>query len=469
MSTPTIHTPLHIAPHRLKNRLVALPVFTGYASPDGSVSALLLEHYTTLAATGVAMVVVANVAVSPDGVTSQYNLRIDDDRYMPGLKALATAIRRQGALASIQLNHAGRFAKTKHPLLASPVDASNLTYHMASLKGFMHAFPFEKRFGLTRFFLEQLAGWRRAMTADEMHAVATRFCQAAQRAHQAGFDMIEVHGANGYLLCEFLSPATNKRMSGFGGSFENRTRFPLSVVGKIRRHVPQSVPLGYRLPLKEWVPDGIELEEAIAFAQLLERTGVNYLSAAAGNFNSIFFPSVVQKMKRLAYLREDMVQLTGHVGIPTIISGRVATPALAADLLAQKAAHLVGLGRPLRVDPDWVKKAGQPASAVIPCINCNWCLKRIILEQGFICRCWPRTRQLKVHLGRMLLDRNCDGLWVIADSDDLALFKSSVPHLLPLGEPSGWSHAVTVLLAGSWTGEKAPYGADCLTWVQGLL
>ena len=468
MATPNIHTPLQMGSCRLKNRLVALPVFTGYANPDGSVSPLLLKHYTRLAASGVAMVVVANVAVSPDGVTSQYNLRIDENGYIPGLKDLAAAIRNQGALACIQLNHAGRFAKTDQPLLASPADASNLAYHVSSLKGFMHSFPFEKRFGLTRFFLKQIAAWRQAMSREEMDAVIAKFFKAAERAHQAGFDMIEIHGANGYLICEFLSPATNKRQSGLGGTFENRSAFPLTIVREMRRHVPPWVPLGFRLLLNEWVPGGIQKEDAIAFAQLLEQAGISYLSAAAGTFNSIFSPTVMRKMTQLAYLREDMIQLTGHVTIPTIISGRITTPSLANDLLEQKAAHMVGLGRPLRVDTDWVKKARYPRPSIKPCINCNWCLKRVILEQGFVCQRWPKTVQLKTNLDHLLLTRNYKGVWVIADGDDLALFKASTPDLLPAGHWIEPDHALTVLFLETRKGVgcSAKDRTEFLTWVQ---
>ena len=468
MPTPTIHTPLQMGPHLLKKRVVALPVFTGYANPDGSVSALLLNHYTSLAASGVSMVVVANVAVSPGGVTSQYNLRADGDRYIPGLKALAEAIRRQGALACIQLNHAGRFAKTDQPRLASPANASNLAYHVASLKGFMHFFPFEKRFGLTRVFLKQISGWRRVMTKEEVDAVIVKFYQAAQRGHQAGFDMIEIHGANGYLLCEFLSPATNRRSSGFGGALENRAVLPLSVVREIKCNLPDQVPLGFRLLLNEWVPEGIQLKDAIAFARLLERAGISYLSAAAANINSIFSPSVLKKMGRLTYLREEMIQLTGKVTIPTVTSGRVTTPSLADEMLAQSAAHLIGLGRPLRVDVDWLKKTIHPTSSIKQCINCNWCLKNVILKQGFMCRRWPKTVQLKTHLDRMLLTRNYDGLWLIVDGNDLTLFKNSLPELLPVNQGFQWNYSIAVLfLKSPWqVGHSDFTGADFLTWAQ---
>jgi len=430
---PTIHTPLQIGPCRLKNRLVALPVFTGYAFPDGRVSPLLLSHYSKLAASGVAMVVVANVAVTAGGATSQYNLRIDADTYIPGLKALADAIRRQGALSCIQLNHAGRFAKTAQPLLASPADVSNLGYNISALKDFINSFPFEQRFRLTGFFLKQFAAWHRAVTAGELHVIISRYCLAAVRAHAAGFDMIELHGANGYLLCEFLSPATNKLKSGFGGSFENRTTFPLSVVQGVRRKLPPEMPLGFRLLLNEWVPGGIELQEAIALAGRLEKAGINYLSAAAGTFNSIFRPRVAQKMAELAYLREDMAFLTRQVTIPTIISGRVATPSLADVLLRQGSADLIGLGRPLRADLNWVQKSRTRGSKIRICRNCNYCLKRVILEQGFNCQYWPRTKQLRTDLDHMLLTRNYKGLWVMTDQKEMERFQAALPDLLPAG------------------------------------
>jgi 2,4-dienoyl-CoA reductase (NADPH2) len=427
----TLHSPLPLGPYRLKNRLVALPVFTGYAYPDGSVSPLVLSHYARLAESGVAMVVVANVAVAADGVTSQYNLRIDEDRHIPGLKALAQVIRENGALCCIQLNHAGRFAKTAQPLLASAADASNLTYNLGALKDFINSFPFEQRFGLTAFFIKQIAAWHRAMTGDELQTVIARFCQAAQRAHKAGFDMIELHGSNGYLLCEFLSPTTNKLKSGFGGSFENRAAFPLTVVRKIRRELPPNLPLGFRLLLNEWVPGGIGLKEAIALARLLEEAGVGYLSATAGTFNSIFRPPVAKKMAHLAYLRQDMLTLTHAVTIPTIISGRITTPALAEELLRQGTADLIGLGRALRVDPRWVKKSRDPALKIRKCINCNSCLKRVVLEQGFSCRRWPKAEQLRIDLDHMLLTRNYKGLCVICDEKDLACMKAGIPGLLP--------------------------------------
>jgi 2,4-dienoyl-CoA reductase (NADPH2) len=433
MKPITIDSPLRVGNRRLKNRLIALPVFSGYAYPDGRVSPPLIGHYRRLAAAGAAMVVVANVAVSPDGVTSRHNLRIDRDDYIPGLQRLAAAIQSSGAQACLQLNHAGRFAKTERPQLASPVNATNLAYNIAAMKNFMHAFPLEKRFGLTQFFLKQFNSWRRGMSSAEIRTAIENFRSAARRALAAGFDMIELHGANGYLLCEFLSPAANRRPTGYGGSFANRTIFPLAVVRAVRGALPADFPLGYRLLLEEWVPGGIELEDAVAFARRLETEGIGYLSAAAGTFNSIFSAEATRRMRQPAYLREASSCLTRSVGVPTVIAGRVTHPKLAAELLQAGAADLIGLGRALRVDPGWIAKASRPGDPVRVCINCNSCLKRVVLEQGFNCRRWPTIRQLRTDLELKLLSRDYRVLWVIADRSDMVRFSNALPLLLAAG------------------------------------
>jgi len=148
--SPFLFSSLKLGPHTLRNRVVALPVHTGFAHPDGRASDWMIKFYTRIAAKA-AMVVVANAAVSPDGTVSRFNLRADRDDYIPGLARLASAIQSQGALACLQLNHAGRFAKTPKPLLPSPIIADNLAFNRESLKEFMEFFPFDKRFGLPRY------------------------------------------------------------------------------------------------------------------------------------------------------------------------------------------------------------------------------------------------------------------------------------------------------------------------------
>ena len=194
---PFLFSPIKVGGVQMKNRLVALPVHTGFAYPDGGVSSWLIDFCARMAGSGVAMVVVANAAVSSDGVVSRFNLRVDKDDFIPGLASLATTIKKNGALACLQLNHAGRFAKTVRPLLPSPVTSENLSFNVESLKDFMEFFPLEKRFGLTRYLLGQLSKWRQAMTSEDRNRVIEAFGMAAARACEAGFDMVELHGANG--------------------------------------------------------------------------------------------------------------------------------------------------------------------------------------------------------------------------------------------------------------------------------
>jgi 2,4-dienoyl-CoA reductase (NADPH2) len=137
MTSTAIFSPFNIKSLALKNRLVSLPVYTGYAHPDGRVSNMLIEHYRQLAETGVALVTVANAAASSDGVVAKHNLRVDRDEFIPGLERLVKAIQQGDALACLQLNHGGRFAVTEQPILPSPIDGSNLAFNVASLKNFM--------------------------------------------------------------------------------------------------------------------------------------------------------------------------------------------------------------------------------------------------------------------------------------------------------------------------------------------
>ncbi|MBU2498720.1 MAG: universal stress protein [Proteobacteria bacterium] len=426
-----IFSEFQLGPHTLKNRLIALPVFTGYALPDGQASDMLVDHYAHLAGTGVALVVVANAAVSVDGMASTYNLRADSPRFLPGLKRLARAIRKGGALACLQLNHAGRFAITDRPLQPSALDSAHLAFNIASLKEFMNFFPLERRFRLTHHFLQQLVAWNRAMTPEDRERTIENFGEAAAIAYQAGFDMVELHGATGYLLAQFLSPFTHSPHPDHGNDFETRVSFPLEVFREVKHRLPRGFPVGFRLLLREWVPEGIDLPEALTFAEMLSKEGVAYLSPSAGTYNSMFRPHVRKLTFRPGYLQKETAILRRKVGIPTVISGRVITPAIAERLLQEGVADLVGLGRPLRTDFQWIRKA-QRGERVNLCINCNTCLKRVVLEQGFNCSRWPRWLQERTDLEHKLLGRGMfKGVWVVANVEDIEILRASMPLMVP--------------------------------------
>mgnify|MGYP006275369183 CR=1 FL=1 len=428
---PLLFSPFCVGEYRLKNRVIALPVHTGFACTAGDPSPWMKELYTRLSDSGAAMVVVANAAVSADGVVSAFNLRADRDEYIKGLSGLASAIKDKGAVACLQLNHAGRLARTSVPLLPSAMGGSNLPFNVESLKDFMEFFPFEKRFTLTRYFLQQVKTWRRAMTESERERVIEDFAAAALRACKSGFDMVELHGANGYLLCQFLSPFTNRLADGFGGDFHSRTRFVRAVIRAVKSVLPEGFPVGFRLLLQEWVPGGIEPPEARGLAQCLQEEGIAYISVSAGTFSSIFSPAVQKEMAKEAYLARETAKLKNTVHPPVIISGRITTPETAERILDNALADLIGLGRPLRADPDWVKKAEKGEGRIRTCINCNQCLKQVILEKGFSCSLWSRVRQEKAELAHLLLTRNDNTLWLVANERDINAFQNNRILLFP--------------------------------------
>ncbi|MFO7706969.1 MAG: universal stress protein [Desulfobacterales bacterium] len=419
-----LFTPFAIGSILLKNRIVALPVFTGYALPDGRVSVMLLRHYASLAESGAAMVVVANAAVSADGVVAVNNLRIDRDDFIPDLSRLAQAIRKRGAAAVLQLNHGGRFAKTDQPLSPSALDSAHFPFNIASLKDFMNFIPLDRRFGLTRDFMQRLGGWAQAMDVGRAEQVVAAFGNAAARACEAGFDAVELHGATGYLLTQFLSGFYHKDESGAALDFDARARIPLQIVRAARERLPPGFPIGFRLLLREWTPGGINLPESLAFAKRLEEEGVGYLSPAIGTYQSMFQPEVRTAMARPAYLENDARALKRRVGVPVIVSGRVLTPALAEQLLVGGAGDLIGLGRGLRTDPDWIAKA-KTGRRVTACRNCNACLKRVVLDEGFVCALWPRAKKARIDFEQRLLKRDLfRTLWVVAGDRDLQVLRS---------------------------------------------
>ena len=428
--------PFQLGSHTLRNRLVALPVFSGYALPNGRASDLLIDHYHGLARSGVALVVVANAAVGADGMVAVNNLRADADEFVPGLERLARTIKTKGALAILQLNHGGRFSRTPRPLSPSALNAGHIPFQLASLKEFMEFFPLEERFGLTRDFMQRAATWTRSMSPGEKETVIAAFGQAAARACKAGFDGVELHGATGYLLTQFLSGFTHRDASGSPAGFKERIRFPLQVVREVKRRLPAGFLLGFRLLLHEWVPGGIDLAEALAFAEELAAEGIGYLSPSSATYHSMFLPEVRALTARPGYLREDCRALAQRVAVPIIVSGRVLSPQLAEQLLAEGAGDLIGLGRGLRADPRWISKArsGQPVTA---CRNCNVCLRGVVLEQGFSCTRWPGWIRERADLEHRLLRRDkTKTLWVVAGAGDMELMRTPAAAIPALSDGS---------------------------------
>jgi NADPH2 dehydrogenase len=360
---PTLFSPIEIMGRRLVNRLTMAPLYTGYATSDGRPTPLLLEHYATMGASGLAMVVVESAAVHPSGVGSPRMLRAYGDSCVGDLSLIAEAVHRGGALACCQINHAGRFAFIDEPLSASAVPV----------------------FGRVP----------RELSVAEIGSLIEAYAGAAVNAVKAGFEMVELHGGTGYLLAQFISPRTNRRTDEYGGSLEGRMRFPLRVLEAVRDAVGPGVPVGYRFLADEWLPDGLGPAEAVVLAKALERCGVAYLSVTAGTYESFFLPEVLERSARPAYMAELAAGIKKAVSVPVISAGRIATPGLAERILAASQADVIGLARVIVADPDWVRKTleGRESDIVHCQPGCDACMSQVMQGRSVICAAWPAEKK----------------------------------------------------------------------------
>jgi len=342
------------------------PLFLGYANPDGTVNSLLLDHYQEMAASGASLIVVENVAIDPIGMGSPFTLRIDEDRYLQGLSALAKTIHEQGALAILQINHAGRYAYGSTKIAPSPIE----TYKVIP----------------------------REMKEEDIDRVIIAYVSAARRVREAGFDGVELHGGTGYLLVQFLSSRTNQRTDAYGGFLENRMRFPLRLVESVLKAVGPDFPVGYRFLADEWMPEGLHPQETTLYAKELEKLGLAYLSVMAGTYDSFVLPEYRDEEKKEAYMVHFARRIKEAVpNMPIIAAGRIQAPETANRIIEARQADLIGLARVLLADPLWPKKAqGLITEPIVSCeSNCSLCLKRVMTGKPAFCSQWDRQRQKK--------------------------------------------------------------------------
>ncbi len=359
-----LFTPIDLNGLELKNRITMAPMSMGYGKLDGTVSPVALEHYRRMSASGAAMIVVENAAIHSSGADSPKTMRIDHDDYIQGLAELAAVIRAEGARALIQINHTGRYSYMSHSIAPSPVKTGDVV--------------------------------SREMSEKVIETVVGMFASAAWRAREAGFEGIEIHGAMGYLIAQFLSPRTNLRSDSYGGALHNRMRFPLTVMDAVREAVGKDYPIGFRFLADEWLPDGLRLDETTIFAGELARRGVAYLSVSAGTIESLYLPECIEKEKQEAYLAPYAEAIKKAApGIPVIIAGRIQKPETANAILEDGKADLIGLARVLFADPLWPKKAaGIIEEEIVECDRaCSLCAKRATLGLPGFCSGWDRKHR----------------------------------------------------------------------------
>jgi dimethylglycine catabolism A len=359
-----LFSPVRIGGVELRNRIVFPPMTTRLAGADGDVTDELVAYYRARAAGGAGLVTVEMASPEPAGRHRRHELGIADDRFLPGLRRLAAAVHADGAHASLQLGHGG----SRAPRAVSgttPVAPSAVPTRVTEVESYL---------------VEP-----EAMSLARVEAARDAFARAARRVQQAGFDCVELHGAHGYLVSQFLAPAENRRTDRYGGPLENRARFALDLIGAVKEAAPD-LAVVFRLGVEDFFDGGVTLDEGVRVAAWAAAAGADCVSVTAGHYRSV--PSAERMIPPMAYPEGTFVAYAAavreRVDVPVIAVGRLGDPERARAVIDGGRADLVVLGRTLLADPEWPNRvrAGEP---VRRCLSCNYCVNSMRAGERISC------------------------------------------------------------------------------------
>jgi 2,4-dienoyl-CoA reductase-like NADH-dependent reductase (Old Yellow Enzyme family) len=338
---PRLLAPLQQRSVLLPNRIAVSPMCQ-YSSVDGHASDWHLVHLGSRAIGGAGVVMTEAAAVSPEGRITPGDLGIYSDDHIPQLARITRFVREQGSVPGIQLAHAGRKASMTKPW---ETPAHTLT---AAEGGWENVIaPSAERFA-------PYYPLPHAMDRAAMDKVIADFTAATRRAIAAGFLLAEVHAAHGYLAHEFLSPLSNTRADEYGGSLENRARFPLEIVRAVRSAFPEHLPVWVRTSAVDWVEGGLTIEDSIAFAKLLKQEGIDLIDVSTGGNHP-----AQQIPVGPGYQVHHAETIRREAGIPTGSVGMITEPAQADQIIRTGQADLVLLARELLRNPYWPLHAAE--------------------------------------------------------------------------------------------------------------
>ncbi len=337
-----LFTPMQMRSLKLRNRIFVAPMCQ-YSCRDGIPDEWHLVHLGSRAVGGAALVMAEATAVTPEGRISLSDCGLWNDAQAEAFEPITRFIAAQGAVPAIQLSHAGRKASTRPPWQGgATIDASD--------GGWQPWAPSPVPFG------PESPEPRELNTAD-LDQICAQFEQAAQRALRAGFQVIEVHMAHGYLLHQFLSPISNHRKDDFGGSLKNRMRFPLQVARCVREAWPKDLPVMVRISATDWVDAGWDLEQSLELCLCLKDLGVDLIDCSSGGLvpDAVIPAGPGFQTSMATKIRNKTNMATGAVGLIT-------APAQAEQIIATGLADVVFLGRELLRNPYWPLHAAQSLS-----------------------------------------------------------------------------------------------------------
>jgi 2,4-dienoyl-CoA reductase-like NADH-dependent reductase (Old Yellow Enzyme family) len=349
-----LFSPLSLRSLSLPNRVVIAPMCQ-YSAVDGRVQPWHLAHLGQYVVSGAGLLIVEATAVEASGRITAGCVGLYDEATENALGELMQTLRRVAPMRmAIQLAHAGRKASS-----ARPWEGGSLV--RPELGGWHPAGP-------SALAVSELEPPPRALSRDDIQALIARFVDSTLRADHLGFDAVELHAAHGYLLHQFLSPIANQREDEYGGSLENRMRFPLAVFAAMRAAWPAHKPMGVRLSATDWVADsGWDVPQAIEFAQNLERLGADWIDVSSGGV------SPRQQIRIGPGYQVPFAQaIRAAVKIPVMAVGLITEPQQAEDILAEGKADLVALARGMLYNPRWVWHAAAALGAQIEAPRQYW-------------------------------------------------------------------------------------------------
>jgi len=347
----TLFSPFRIGNLELRNRIVMPPMATHFAAEDGSINDRHIAYYLRRIKGGVGYITSEHTGVMKEGRAFPNMALIDSDQHIPHFEKLVETIHREGGKIVIQINHAGR--QTSSSVTGSPIVAPS-------------PIPCPVRKEMPK-----------ELSQEEILEIISAFGEAARRVKETGADGVEIHMAHGYLINQFLSPISNKRMDEYGGDPDRRMRMAIEVLRTVRNQVGSDFTVLCRLSADEYVEGGLKLEDTKEIAKALERNGADalHISACVAASGYLNHPPYYAEEGVFVHLAQGIKSV---VSIPVIAVGRIRTPELANQILEEKKADLISMGRALIADPNLPIKALQgKTEEIIPCISCNRCIQSI--------------------------------------------------------------------------------------------
>jgi 2,4-dienoyl-CoA reductase-like NADH-dependent reductase (Old Yellow Enzyme family) len=345
----TLFSPLRLRSVELRNRIAVSPMCQ-YSSVDGMANDWHFVHLGSRAVGGASLVMAEATAVEQRGQISPSDLGLWKDGQIEPLQRIARFVKEAGAVPAIQIAHAGRKASTDAPWRGGkPLDASTGAWKPVAPSALAltadHQIPAE-------------------LNVHEIKTIVAAFAATAKRALIAGFQLLEIHSAHGYLIHEFLSPLSNSREDAYGGSFQNRSRFAREVVQAVRAVWPEHLPLFVRISATDWMEDGWSIEQAIELARILKSLGVDLIDCSSGGI------SLAAKVPMApGYQVPFAERIRSEAGIPTGAVGLITAPKQADDIIRNGQADIVLLAREFLRDPYWPIHAAIELDAKLPSIS----------------------------------------------------------------------------------------------------